>query len=92
LRHPFDRRIYKVERFFIDTGGDFSADAKRLPTFFNNYCPVCLLERFDDRVEIQRAQRAQVDDFDFNPGLFGKLLGGFGRNFEHLAVGDDGNV
>ena len=71
--------------------GELGADAGIGPALLDRYQPVGLLHGLDDRVDVERPDRAKVDDFGLDP-----LLRQFLRRLEcdpHLArKGGDGHA
>ncbi|MNN87590.1 hypothetical protein D3C81_2051640 [compost metagenome] len=68
--------------FFINLCDHFSGDAGALLCFLNNDCAVRLLHGFNNRVDVNRANRTQVDNFGLDAVLL-KLFGRFGSSMYH---------
>ena len=83
--------IQIVEGFFVDDGGDFSRQAAGAGVFVKDDHLVCLLDGLRDCPAVNRNQRAQVQDLDFN-SFFGENGRGFQRGVDHGRVGDDADV
>ena len=63
---PDNRAIEIVERFFVDDRGNFSGQSPGARVFVKNDDFIGLLHGGRNRRAIERRDRAQVDDFDFD--------------------------
>jgi len=68
------RGVEVVEARAADSSGELGADPERRPTLLGDEHPVRLAHRFDHRVDVERAQRAQVDDLGLEAAL-GQAVG-----------------
>src|SRR3954454_25117176 len=59
--HALYRRVHVVEGLFLDQGGQVGSHAAVGPALLHDHGAVGLLHRFEDRVEVERTQRARVD-------------------------------
>jgi hypothetical protein len=66
---PLDRRVEVVEARLPDAGGQFGADPAARPALLDTQRSVGLRHRCDDRLDIQRPQRAQVDHLGCHPSV-----------------------
>ena len=89
--HAADRRIEQVEALLHDLGGDLGADAGKRPAFLGAHDPVGLLQRGQDRVDIERPDCAQVDHFGLD-AVLGQLVGRLERLGDHDRECHDGDV
>ena len=80
-----------IEGFFGDDGGEFGADAHGLFVFVDDENFVGLAHGFENGFFVERRQGAQVDDFGFDAAL-GHGFGGFERDADHVAVGNDREI
>jgi hypothetical protein len=62
------------------------------PALLDDHGPVRLLDRLQDRVEVERPERARIDDLSVDVvlvrELFSRLSGGYG----HARHADDGHI
>ena len=74
--HLEDRRIEPIERARHDFRGHVGADGADRPAFLDDHAARSLLDGFDDRVEVERTERSQIDNFrlDAHPGEFFRRL------------------
>jgi len=63
---------------------DLRTDAGRGPAFFHRHQPIGLLYALDDRIGVERAERAQIDHLRFD-AVSGETLGGFQRRADQVA-------
>src|SRR5262249_55237262 len=89
--HTYYRRIEIIERMLHDLRGDLRADAGERPAFFHRHAAVGFLDRLDDGFRIERAQRAQVDDFGGDT-FSRKLLGSLQGFSHHDRKRNDGHI
>src|SRR5229473_2259542 len=75
-------RVEPVEALFHDDRGDLGADPGERPALLDRDDAVGFLDRRDDRLDIERPQRAQIDDFRRDPHFL-ELLGGLHRELHH---------
>src|SRR5688500_1578461 len=75
-RYAHDRRVEPVERLLLDERGQVRPHAAMWPAFLDDDRAVRLLDRIDDRVQVEWPQRAWVDHLRLDLVLRGK---GFGR-------------
>src|SRR3954462_2807916 len=90
-RHARHRRIELVEHVFGDAGRDLRRRAERLPLLLDHDAAMRFRNRFVRGIEIERPQRAKVDDLALD-AFFRKLLGRDERHLQHAAVRNDGDV
>jgi hypothetical protein len=60
-RHPANRRVEPVEGLLLDQRREVGADAAVGPALLDDHGAVGLADRLEDRVEVERAQRARVE-------------------------------
>ena len=72
---PTDRRVEVVERLLLDLRRHLGAEAAEAHRLVGDDDPVGLAHRLDDRVDVERRQRAQVDHLGVD-AVGGQLLGG----------------
>src|SRR5215207_3250742 len=70
-----DRGVEMVEGLLLDQRGEVRADAAVRPALLDDHAAVGLAHRLEDRVEVERAQRARVDYLRLDLVLVGELLG-----------------
>ena len=80
-----DRRLEMIEAMLLHQRGEFRAEARGQRRLVDDHAAAGLLHRGDDRLEIERQQRAQVDDFGVDAGLGRRRLG----DMDHRAIGED---
>src|SRR5690606_2003552 len=84
-------RGLEVEEVFLgQTGDELGTEAVGASALVDDDEAVGALQRGADGVEIERGERAQVEDIE---GLFvfpGEVVAGLDGEVDHLAVGDDG--
>ena len=85
------RPVEQVEAVLHDLRADLAGQAARPPALVDDHDPVRLRERGEDRVHVERTQRAQVDDLRLDP-VPAELLGRREALPERAAVGDEGDV
>src|SRR5438034_10569506 len=72
-RHPHDRPVEPLERPLVDARRDLPGEATRAGVFVHDQHLVGLLDRLHDRGVVEGQQRAQVEHFDRQPVVLGKL-------------------
>ena len=85
------RRVEFVEGQLVDRLGDLAADAAHRPGFVDHQQAVRLPDAGDDRLDVERHDRARIDDLGLD-ALRGERLRRFERALHHLAGRDDGDV
>src|SRR6185436_14115600 len=87
-RHPLDWRLQRVETMFLDKRGKLGSETTGLGSFMDHDAMPGLFDRLNNRVEIQRHQRAQIEDLGVDPGLFGGSQG----DMHHGPVSEDRHI
>src|SRR5918992_701248 len=90
--HALHRGVEPVERLLLDQRGEVGAHAAVRPALLDDHGAVRLLDGLENRVEVERAQRAGVDHLRLDLVLLGKLLGRLGGGDGHARDADDGHV
>src|SRR5581483_6519919 len=85
--HAHHRTVEVLERLLRDQGADLGADATGARGLVQHHDLARLAHRLEDRVAVERHQRAQVDHLDGRPL---EVLGGLERDAHHRAVRDHG--
>ena len=86
-----DRRLERREAVLGDLRGDH-ARGRRMPRpLVDQHEPAGLLDRLQDRLGVERRQRARIDDLGLD-ALLGELLGRVERAVDAPAGGDDRDV
>ena len=80
-----------IEGVLVDDRGDLGADAALGPALFDDHHAVCLAHGGGEGAAVERAERAEVDDFGFD-ALLAELLGRFEAVADHLGEGDEGDI
>src|SRR5690606_26674269 len=83
--HALDGRLQVEKAVFLNQGGQFRAETAGQRGLVQHQATASLADRADQRFDVQRPERAQVDDLDIEPGF---LHGGF-RDIHHGAVSDE---
>ncbi len=83
-----DRRFELVEAILLHQRRQFGAEARGPRRFMHDDTTAGLLDRFHDRVDVERQQRAQVENFRVDLGVFSRCFG----DMHHRAVGENGDV
>src|SRR3712207_7565776 len=86
------RSVEVVERLLRDERGEIRAAAAVGPALLDDHGAVGLADRLEDRVEVERAQRARVDDLRLDLVLVGEHVGGALRGPGHPRDADDRHV
>src|SRR4051812_33996946 len=86
-----DRRIEPVERLVLEHRSDLRAEAHPRHRLVCHHGPVRLLHRRDERLLVERLQRARVDDLDRDPFAL-RLLRRLEALVHEAAGGDHGHV
>ena len=86
-----DRRVELVERGCLHLRGDLGAEAAVHDRLVRDDEPVRPGDRLDDRLEVERNERARVDHLDLDP-LGRELLGGGERLRDEARERDHGDV
>src|SRR6185503_8979958 len=73
--HALDGRVQPVERLLLDQRREVRADASMRPTLLDDHGPVRLLDRLQDRVEVERPERARIDHLGADVVLVIQRLG-----------------
>ena len=90
-RHPFDGRGELAEALGLQRGDDFCSGTGELDRVVHDYGTAGAANRVDDGVDVQRYERAQVDDLGADAVLGQRLCRC--QAFEHAAaVTDEGDV
>ena len=76
---------------FDDLSTDLATNTEHGETPLDNDEPVGLLDGRLNGIDVERADRAEVNDLSLDT-LFCKLLGGFQGVSNHLAVSNDGHI
>src|SRR5436190_17590646 len=79
------------ETFLVDERDDFTAETARLRCFVNDDDAACLLDALDDRIDIERPERAQIQNLALD-SLLRCFVGSSERFVEHRSPGDDSDV
>ncbi|MNL76377.1 hypothetical protein D3C87_2023360 [compost metagenome] len=74
--------------FFINLCDYFGSNAGALLRFLNYNSTVGLLHRSNNGIDVNRANRTQIDNFSLDAFLL-KLIGGFGGSMYHQTVRDN---
>ena len=72
-RHHLRRRLQRAESLLGDAGDDIGGDRTARIGFVDCNQSARALHTFDHRVQIDRRERAQIDDFRFDP-ILGELV------------------
>src|SRR3954447_20013580 len=91
-RHAADRGVEPVEGLLLDERGEVRADAAVRPALLDDHAAVGLADAGQDRVEVERAQRARVDDLGLDAVLGAERLGSLLRGDRHPRDADDRQV
>ena len=89
---PLDRRVEVVEGLLLDQRREVGADAAVRPALLDDHAAVRLADRVEDRVEVERAQRARVDHLGLDAVLVGERLRGLLGHVRHPQDADDRHV
>ena len=81
-----DRRLERIEAALRHLRGEFRAEARGQGRFMHDDAAPGFVHRRLDGVDVERQQRAQIDDLRVDPGLLGRRL----RNMDHRAIAEDG--
>ena len=65
----FDRRFQVIEAVFLDQRSEFGAVAGGARRFVHDHAAAGLFDRGLDRFDVERDQRAQVEDFGVDAGV-----------------------
>ena len=79
-----DRRLERIEAALLHLRRELGAEARGQRRLVHDHAAAGLLDRGDDRVDVERDQRAQVDDLGVDAGLLGRGL----RDMHHRAVAE----
>src|SRR5687768_5810834 len=82
-----DGRVEVVERDLLDLGRDLGPETREAHGLVDDDGAVGAPGRLDDRVDVERLQRARIDHLDADP-LAGQPVGGGERLVGHPPVGD----
>ena len=83
-----DRRFEVIEAMLLHQRRQFGAEAAGAGRLVHDDAAAGLLDRVDDRVEVERPQAAQIDDLGVDAGFPGGGL----RDVHHRAVGEHGDL
>ncbi len=89
--YPCWRGVEIIEGFGHDNGRDFRADAVLAPAFLGANNTVGFLDALNHGCCIQRAERAQINDFGVNPLLRQRICGLKGMA-NHAGMGHNRDV
>src|SRR5690554_104468 len=90
-RHTLHRRVHIVEHFVLQPRSDLRPDVEHRQAFLDHDAAIRLLEALEHRLQIERAQPAQVNDLGLNAVLRQRLRRR-GGPFQPLAEGHDRHV
>ena len=90
-RDLHDRRLQRVEAVLDDVAGDDRRHRRVARRLVGEHEMAGLGHRLEDRVEVQRGDRARVDDLGLD-ALAGQLLGRLQRAVDHPRRRDDRHV
>src|SRR6266403_3130123 len=90
-RQADDGTIEIVKRFFVNDRGNFSGQTSGARVFVQNDHFVGLLNGGGNRLAIERRDRTQVDDFDFD-SFFAQAVRSFERGIQHGGIGNDAEM
>jgi hypothetical protein len=90
--HPSHRGVEVVERLLLDQRGEVRPDPAVRPTLLHDHRAVGLLDRGEDRVEVERPQRTWVDHLGLDLVLGGQRLGRLLRGQRHARDAHQSHV
>src|SRR4051812_19323801 len=90
-RHALDRREQRQQRPLGNIGGDFRSQARGARCLADDDAAAGLLDRFEDRVVVDRLERCQIDHFG-EMAIAGELIGRLERFVEHRAPSHEGYI
>ena len=85
--HTFDRRLQMIEAALCHQGGKFRAKARCPGRLVNNQAFARFLHRFLDRFDVERHQRAQIENVRVDAFFPANRFG----NMNHGAICEDGH-
>src|SRR6478735_4376924 len=89
--HPFDRRRELAETLGLKSGDDFRTGTGELDRVVHDHRPPGTTYRFDDGLDVQRDERAKIDDLGIDALVLQETRGR--QRLEHAAsVADEGDV
>src|SRR5215469_8836924 len=88
---PHDRSVEIVESFLMNDGADLSRDASCANILVQHDYFVRPAHRPGNRLAVERRQRSQIHDLQFNAFL-GQDLGRFQRDVHHRRISDNAQV
>src|SRR5262249_54573288 len=91
LRNAHDRSIELVEDFFLNAKADFGADSAKWAVLLCNHHSMSLAHGFENRWQIQRLDRTQIEHLGVDP-ILRQLLRRDQRHRHRLRITNDGNV
>src|SRR5712664_471132 len=91
LSHALHRRVEVVERVALNEIHDLRTDSGVWPPFLDDDRAVGLLDRFENRGFVQRAEGSQVEHLSGHV-LLGELIGRLLGNGEGLGVADERDI
>ncbi len=90
-RRAENRRVELVEGEALEAIGDLGADAAVRPALVGDHGAVGAGHALHERLFVERAERAHVDDLGLD-ALLGERGRGLERDVDHAAPGDDRDV
>ena len=85
---PLNGRLEGIEAAFHDLRSKLGAEAGGQRRLVHDDAAAGLLDRGDDRIDVERQERPEVDDLGVHPGLLGRGQG----DMNHRPVAKDGDA
>ena len=87
-RDALDRRLERIEAALRHLRGELGAEARGQRRLMHDHAAAGLVHRSLDGVDVERQQRAQIDDLRIDARLLGRRL----RDMDHRAVAEHGHA
>src|SRR3984957_10755162 len=86
-RDALDRRLERIEARLRHLRGELGAETRGQRRLMHDHAAAGLVDRGLDGVDVERQQRAQIDDLRIDSSLLGCRL----RNMDHRAIAEHGD-